>query len=320
MSRPKQIVGISASLIPFLEHDDANRALMGSNMQRQAVPLLKVDPPVVATGMEVVGRPTTPAWSCKRKPRRHGDLRRLRAASSSTTPTSTSCASSWASTSGPARTRSRSSRRARRSRPGRSSPTARHQNGELAHRQERARRVQHLRRLQLRGRDRHQRAAREGRRFTSIHIDSSSTWRSARPSWAARSSRATSPTSARRCSATSTRTASSASAPASARRHPRRQGQPQEQERADPRREAAARDLRPRRRGREERLARGALGRRGHRDRRQEVQPPVHTDEQKKQLEADIEEYEAEMDQKASAVPRWSTWSTRRPAPRWSTR
>jgi DNA-directed RNA polymerase subunit beta len=43
---PKQIVGISAALIPFLEHDDANRALMGSNMQRQAVPLIKVDPPV----------------------------------------------------------------------------------------------------------------------------------------------------------------------------------------------------------------------------------------------------------------------------------
>ncbi|NBY69093.1 MAG: DNA-directed RNA polymerase subunit beta, partial [Betaproteobacteria bacterium] len=43
---PKQIVGVSASLIPFLEHDDANRALMGSNMQRQAVPLIRVDPPV----------------------------------------------------------------------------------------------------------------------------------------------------------------------------------------------------------------------------------------------------------------------------------
>ncbi len=50
---PKQIVGISAALIPFLEHDDANRALMGSNMQRQAVPLIKIDPPCVATGMEM---------------------------------------------------------------------------------------------------------------------------------------------------------------------------------------------------------------------------------------------------------------------------
>jgi DNA-directed RNA polymerase subunit beta len=49
---PKQLVGISAALIPFLEHDDANRALMGSNMQRQAVPLIKVDPPCIATGLE----------------------------------------------------------------------------------------------------------------------------------------------------------------------------------------------------------------------------------------------------------------------------
>jgi len=48
----KQMVGISASLIPFLEHDDANRALMGSNMQRQAVPLITAEPPIVATGME----------------------------------------------------------------------------------------------------------------------------------------------------------------------------------------------------------------------------------------------------------------------------
>ncbi|NDJ53531.1 MAG: DNA-directed RNA polymerase subunit beta [Chloroflexi bacterium] len=49
---PRQIVGISAALIPFLEHDDANRALMGSNMQRQAVPLLRPDVPLVSTGME----------------------------------------------------------------------------------------------------------------------------------------------------------------------------------------------------------------------------------------------------------------------------
>jgi DNA-directed RNA polymerase subunit beta len=50
---PKQIFGVSASLIPFLEHNDANRALMGSNMQRQAVPLLCSEAPLVATGMEV---------------------------------------------------------------------------------------------------------------------------------------------------------------------------------------------------------------------------------------------------------------------------
>jgi DNA-directed RNA polymerase subunit beta len=49
---PKQVVGVSAALIPFLEHDDANRALMGSNMQRQAVPLLTTEAPLVGTGME----------------------------------------------------------------------------------------------------------------------------------------------------------------------------------------------------------------------------------------------------------------------------
>jgi DNA-directed RNA polymerase subunit beta len=51
---PMQIVGISTALIPFLEHDDANRALMGANMQRQAVPLLTCEPPLVITGLERV--------------------------------------------------------------------------------------------------------------------------------------------------------------------------------------------------------------------------------------------------------------------------
>jgi len=51
---PNQIIGVSAALIPFLEHDDANRALMGSNMQRQAVPLLRTEVAVVGTGMEKV--------------------------------------------------------------------------------------------------------------------------------------------------------------------------------------------------------------------------------------------------------------------------
>ena len=49
---PKQIVGVSAALIPFLEHNDANRALMGSNMQRQAVPLIRPEAPLIGTGME----------------------------------------------------------------------------------------------------------------------------------------------------------------------------------------------------------------------------------------------------------------------------
>jgi DNA-directed RNA polymerase subunit beta len=64
---PKQLVSIAAALIPFLEHDDANRALMGSNMQRQAVPLLKPKAPVVGTGMElVVGKDSESTVLCKR--------------------------------------------------------------------------------------------------------------------------------------------------------------------------------------------------------------------------------------------------------------
>src|SRR5690554_7024837 len=49
---PKQVVSIATDLIPFLENDDANRALMGANMQRQAVPLLRTEAPLVGTGME----------------------------------------------------------------------------------------------------------------------------------------------------------------------------------------------------------------------------------------------------------------------------
>ena len=49
---PIQIISVATSLIPFIEHDDANRALMGSNMQRQAVPLLITQRPVVGTGLE----------------------------------------------------------------------------------------------------------------------------------------------------------------------------------------------------------------------------------------------------------------------------
>src|SRR6201999_1511 len=49
---PKQIVSVGAALIPFLEHDDANRALMGANMQKQAVPLVRAEAPYIATGIE----------------------------------------------------------------------------------------------------------------------------------------------------------------------------------------------------------------------------------------------------------------------------
>ncbi|HQQ79706.1 MAG TPA: DNA-directed RNA polymerase subunit beta, partial [Thermoanaerobaculia bacterium] len=64
---PKQLVSVAAALIPFLEHDDANRALMGSNMQRQSVPLLRTEPPLVGTGLEgIVARDSGAVVACKR--------------------------------------------------------------------------------------------------------------------------------------------------------------------------------------------------------------------------------------------------------------
>ena len=64
---PKQLVSVAASLIPFLENDDANRALMGSNMMRQAVPLVVSESPMVGTGMEgVVAKDSSAAVVAKR--------------------------------------------------------------------------------------------------------------------------------------------------------------------------------------------------------------------------------------------------------------
>ena len=64
---PKQLVSVAAALVPFLENDDANRALMGSNMQRQAVPLLRPEAPLVGTGMEdVVARDSGSAIAARR--------------------------------------------------------------------------------------------------------------------------------------------------------------------------------------------------------------------------------------------------------------
>src|SRR4029077_18522970 len=65
---PKQLVSVAASLIPFLENDDANRALMGSNMQRQAVPLIRGDAPLVGTGMEeITARDSGAVVLCRRE-------------------------------------------------------------------------------------------------------------------------------------------------------------------------------------------------------------------------------------------------------------
>ena len=75
---PAQIVSVATALIPFLEHNDANRALMGSNMQRQAVPLLITEPPLIGTGLEYRAAIDTGdvvlACQC-----RHGHRRRRRA-------------------------------------------------------------------------------------------------------------------------------------------------------------------------------------------------------------------------------------------------
>ncbi len=95
---PNQIWSVAAALIPFLEHDDANRALMGSNMMRQAVPLLKTEAPLIGTGMEVRAALDT---------RRRGPGRRAPARSPSSTPRrswstrpSTRCTSTCASNQG----------------------------------------------------------------------------------------------------------------------------------------------------------------------------------------------------------------------------
>ena len=75
---PKQLVSVAASLVPFLEHDDANRALMGANMQRQSVPLLRAEAPIVGTGMEGVTARDSGAVILARAQRVHR-LGRLRA-------------------------------------------------------------------------------------------------------------------------------------------------------------------------------------------------------------------------------------------------
>ena len=82
---PKQLVSVAAALIPFLENDDANRALMGSNMQRQAVPLVRSDAPLVGTGMEAIVARDSGAAIAARGARR-SSTRSTRPASSSARP------------------------------------------------------------------------------------------------------------------------------------------------------------------------------------------------------------------------------------------
>ena len=121
---PKQVVSVATALIPFLEHDDANRALMGSNMQRQAVPLLEPESPIVGTGME--GRAardsgqvlvaTRGGLDHQRHRRAHPGRDRLAATSTSTSSSSSSAATrAPASTSGPSWTSASASPMASRS-------------------------------------------------------------------------------------------------------------------------------------------------------------------------------------------------------------
>src|SRR5258705_13270437 len=65
---PKQLVSVAAAMVPFLENDDANRALMGANMQRQAVPLLQPEAPLVGTGMEHIVARDSGAVGLARRP------------------------------------------------------------------------------------------------------------------------------------------------------------------------------------------------------------------------------------------------------------
>lgn len=64
---PRQMVSVATAMIPFLEHDDANRALMGSNMQRQAVPLITADAPWSVPAWSSAERSTPVTWWCRRR-------------------------------------------------------------------------------------------------------------------------------------------------------------------------------------------------------------------------------------------------------------
>jgi DNA-directed RNA polymerase subunit beta len=81
---PRQIVSVATALIPFLEHDDANRALMGANMQRQAVPLVRAEAPYIGTGIEDRAARDAATSSRPRRRHRHRGQRRLITVSTTT--------------------------------------------------------------------------------------------------------------------------------------------------------------------------------------------------------------------------------------------
>ena len=158
---PKQIVSVATALIPFLEHDDANRALMGANMQRQAVPLLRAEAPYIGTGVEARAARDAGDMILAEDDGTVVDVDRRHRSSSSTKASGgkhhvPAARSSAGRTRTPASTRSRcvdEGDKVQEGRRPRRRPVDRQ--GRARARQEPARRVHAVGGLQLRGRDHH---------------------------------------------------------------------------------------------------------------------------------------------------------------------
>jgi DNA-directed RNA polymerase subunit beta len=272
----KQIVGVSAALIPFLEHDDANRALMGSNMQRQAVPLLTSES----------RRSSARAWRGRRPQLEHGGLA---LASRARSPTSTRRASRSTDEYKLTQVRSLNERTCQNQTPivklgqkVKAGPGARrrrrHEERRAGPGQEPDGRVHDLGRLQLRGRDPHQRAPGQGRR-SRRSTSTSTTSRSARPSSASEEFTRDIPNVSEKALANLDEAASCASAPAST------PGDilvgkvaPKSKSELTPEEKLLHAIFGKRRRGREERVADDADGHARRRHRRPEVLAPRQPD------------------------------------------
>ena len=272
---PNQMVSVAAALIPFLEHDDANRALMGANMQRQAVPLVRTDAPLVGTGMERrVARDSGVCVVAKRDGvvesvdadahRRARDAEARARGAGHLSPDQVPALEPehllQPEAGRAARRDGEEGRRARR--------RSRLRHGRARARPERGRRVHALAGLQLRGLDPRQRAHRQGRR---VHLGSHRGVRVRRPRHQARQGRdharhperrRRGPQGPRRGRHRAHRRRGEARATSWSARS-RRRARP-----SSPRREAPARDLRREGRRRARQLAQGAAGRGRHRHQR----------------------------------------------------
>ncbi len=287
---PKQLVSVATALIPFLEHDDANRALMGSNMQRQAVPLLKVESPLVGTGLEatvardsgavvlakrggivdqvdseriivrVEGGPAEAGGAAKEFGADIYPLTKFRRSNQNTCINQKPIVHEGAA------------RRARRG-PGR---RAVHVPGRAGPGPQRPRRLHAVARLQLRRRHPGLRAPGQGR---LLHVDPHPGVRHRGPRHQARARRdhARHPQRLRERPAGPRRVRHHPDrGERQAGRHPRRQGHAQGRDPADSGREAPPGDLRREGRRRPRRLAQVPAGHRGHGGRRQDLLPQGH--------------------------------------------